>query len=731
MPRSTIIQTDFSGGELSPRLFGRVNLPQYQNAVEIMQNALPVVQGGCMRRYGTSYVQPTKNTLMAALIPFVVDIANAYMLEVGDFYIRVFKNGAYLSVEIPTPYAQSVVNALYYCQGADTMIFFHQSFAPQRLRRFSDILWVFDACPIDPLPFSEIGDSFATTLTLSLATVGTGRTATAGAGVFLNSDVGRTLSYQGGFATITGFTSATVVTITINTAFQSVNLPSGVWTLGGTPQETITPSAVGPVGTIVTLTASALNTWRSSDVGKYVEVQGGLLKITIFTSALVVSARIIEVMVGTTPVAQPALAWTLKAAVWGGANGYPRCGTFFQQRLCAAGTPAQPQTLWGSTVGAYFDFTIGPLDSDAFEYTLASDQVNPIVALAASTALVALTPAGEFVVRGGVEKPLTPTNVQVDNQTNFGAAAVRPVRYAKFIGFVQRAGLKFRSLVYDQVYNSYDAPDVTFLSEHVSRSPGSLTYGFLQLAYQQEPDPLMWCRRADGVLATLTTSESATINAWARQFISGAVVSSVAVIPAPNGDQTWFLTRRNVGGVTVQYLEIYDSSVATDCSIALTSGSPQTVWGGLSHLEGQTVSAYVLNSDGSGIHFGDFVVTGGSITLANAVSAVRVGIPFTALVKMLTPEAGNNTGSAQGNAMRTSEITVRLKDTATLICNGKEITGKKFGSSLLDQSAPAVTGLKRLDNLGFERGVSDVTFTSSRPFPFHILSVIRKFTVND
>lgn len=726
MPRVTTIQTNFSGGELSPRLLGRVDMPVYQNAAEIIENAIPTVQGGCMGRYGTSYVQAAKNTLNAALIPFVVDVSTAYMLEVGDLYIRVFKNGAYLGVEIPCPYQQAIVDDLYYCQGADTMIFFHPSYPPQRLRRFSDVLWVFDACPIDPLPFSEIGDSFATTLTLSLATVGAGRTVAAGANIFLNSDVGRTITYQGGFATITAFGAANSVTATINTAFQSVNIPASVWTLGGTPQETITPSAVGPVGLIITLTATALQTWRASDVGKFVNLQGGLLKITIYTSPTVVSARIIEVMIGDTAIAAPALSWTLNAAVWGPQNGYPRCGTFYQQRLVAAGTPAQPQTVWGSTTGAYFDFTIGPLDSDAFEYTLASDSVNPILALSASSILVALTPAGEFAIKGGIEKPVTPTNIQVDSQTNFGTAPVRPVRYGKFIGFVQRAGLKFRAFIYDQTYNTYDAPDITFLSEHVSKS------GFIQLAYQQEPTPTVWCRRNDGVVATLTASESTTTNAWARQLMTGAVVASVAVIPIAGSDQIWLMVRRLIGGVTVQYIEIYDSTVGTDCSVKLNSAIPQTVWGGLAHLEGQSVDAYVLNASGGGIDYGLFTVVGGQITLPRAVTGTLiVGLPFNSTIKMLTPEIATGTGTAQGNAMRTSEISVRLKDTPSLHCNGKEITGRAFGSSLLDQPVPAITGIKRVENLDFERGVSELIFTNPTPFPFHILAVIRKLTVND
>lgn len=744
MPRVTINQTNFAFGEISPRLLGRTDSPAYPNCVDTMENALVTLQGGTRSRDGTLYIANAKSgATTTRLIPFVADSSNAFMLEVGDLYIRFYKNGARIEsppltpVEVITPYAASVVSALNYCQGADTMIFTHPTLPSQRLRRFSDTLWVFDAVPIDPQPFEEIGDSFATVVTLSLATVGAGRTATAAAPIWQNSDVGRFITYQGGYATITGFTSTTIVTVTIVTAFQSVTLPASVWTLGGTPQEGITPSGpafptVDPIGTVITLTAAALNTWRASDVGKYVRIAGGLLKITIYTSSLVVSARIIERLT-VQAVLQPAKSWTLEASVWSSVNGYPAVCCFYQQRLILAATTAQPQTLWGSTTGAYFDFTIGPLDDDAFEYTLASDQVNPILALSASSILVAFTYGGEFTVKGGVEKPVTPTNVQVDNQTNYGAAAVRPVREGKDIAYVQRSGLKLRALAYDLNFGTYDAPDLTYFAEHMSNKGDGSPFGFVELAYAQEPDATLYCRRADGVLATLTLSAQAQVQGWSRQLLSGGSVVSVASIPVSGKDQVWVIVQRTVNAVLFQHVEVFDSTVQTDCSVKLSNfPTALTTWTGLGYLEGATVSAYVASSDGSGTDFGDYTVTGGQITIPHAVNIIEIGLPYNSTVKQVTPEIPTGTGTAQGNAMRTSEISVRVKSTASLVCNGKDqIVPKAFGSALLDDPTPAVTGVRRLELLGWERGVSDLTFTRTRPFPFHLLAIIRKFTVND
>lgn len=68
--------------------------------------------------------------------------------------------------------------------------------------------------------------------TLSAATVGTGRTFTAGGATFVSGDVGRQIwGKMGGRATITGYTSSTIVTVQVTKAFPGVSIASGDWYL--------------------------------------------------------------------------------------------------------------------------------------------------------------------------------------------------------------------------------------------------------------------------------------------------------------------------------------------------------------------------------------------------------------------------------------------------------------------------------------------------------------------
>lgn len=718
MPRVTIVQTNFTAGEWSPRLLGRTDLPNYPNAAEILENVISLVHGGARRRDGLRFIAPAKfANKRARLIPFIFSQTDAYVLELGDQYMRFYKNTAQLGApyEIATPFLEAMLFDVGYGQGADTMVLTNQAVAPQRLRRFGDTSWSIDTIPFDVMPFDEIGHSFSVTLTLSAATVGVGRTVVASGGVFLNSDVGRQIIWQGGVLKITAFTDASHVTGDITSPFSSVNVPTDVWTLDSSPQETITPSAKDPIEAPITLTAAALNSWRAADVGKFVRINGGLVQITVFTSPLIVNATIKEVLTATT--GAPKNAWSLEAPVWSVGNGYPRAVTRYQQRLCLGGSPAYPQTVWGSATGAYLDFTLGTLDSDAFAYTLDSDQINPIMHLASGNVLFAFTYGGEFTIKGGIEKPITPTNVQVDSQSAYGAINIRSVRVGKDIFYIDQTATQLLGFTYNASEDDYDADDLTLFAEHVS------TGGFVDLAYQRKPDPILWVPRADGVLPSLSYSAKQDVRAWSRQITDGAV-ESVATIPAPGGNQTWALVRRTVNGATVRYIEVFDSAVLCDSALTGTSVGGQATWPA-AHLNGKQIDCIA-----DGRYMGRFTVAANQFTLPRTANTVSYGLPYTSRIKLLTPEIGSTDGSAQGNAMSTHEVVIRFLSSYACKVNGRDVPFRKFGPGLLDQALVPFTGLKRIDNLGWENGASDVELTSDLPLPFHVLAAIRKFTVN-
>ncbi|QWE95653.1 hypothetical protein [Cupriavidus sp. EM10] len=735
MPRITYDQTNFTAGEISPKVMGRVDVARYANGAESLQNCIVNIHGGAERRDGLPFIAETKvSAKRSRLIPFVFSRTQAYMLEFGDFYIRFYiaSGGQILfgsvPYEIASPYSEAMLFELDFTQGADTMLIFHEGVFIHSLRRLASDSWTLQPAPVTVIPFDETGHRFGTPLTLTDASVGSPRTAFAGAPVFLATDIGRRITSAGsGLARIISYGSPTAVTIEIVEAFGALLLGSDQWVLEDTPQGAITPSAAGPVGAGITLTFDGgADGWRSQDVGKFVDINGGLVQIIGFTSANVVNAVVKKEL--TAAVSAPANSWVLNGPVWNASDGYPRTGAFYEQRLTAAGSKRYPQTIWGSRTALYFDFTQGTDDDEGFSFTLPSTgEINPINRLAASTVLIPLTSGGEFTLYGGVEKGLTPTNPQIKQRSDYGSNDVKPIKVGTELLFVQNFGRKVRAVSYDPDTYNYKAPDLTVLAEHITQS------GIVAMTHQKEPRALVWCARADGKMATLALDRDEGVTAWSPQITDGAF-ESVASIPGVNGNEVWVIVRRNIGGTDRRYVERFDPNYLTDSGIKGANPDGSDTWTGLSHLNGKMVD---VKADG--VYVGSYLVTGGQVTIDREAFEVEIGLNYVSRIKLLRPEIQTGEGSAQSNAMSTSEVsplfleTTGCKvDTGDLDPNYKEIdfAFRHFGDEVLDMPPEVVTGFDTIGTVGWQRADSPVTLIQDLPYPFHVLAVVRKLTVN-
>ena len=92
MPK--LIQTSLSGGEISPAVAARVDISKYKSSVAQATNMLVRVHGGMSNRTGFKYVAQVKDsTKDVRLIPFAFNTEQTYVLEFGDYYVRVIKDG--------------------------------------------------------------------------------------------------------------------------------------------------------------------------------------------------------------------------------------------------------------------------------------------------------------------------------------------------------------------------------------------------------------------------------------------------------------------------------------------------------------------------------------------------------------------------------------------------------------------------------------------------------------
>lgn len=129
-----LIQPSFAAGEISPYVANRVDLDKYKSALLTAQNLIIRPFGGCYRRQGSEFIGKVKyDDKPAALVAFNAGIDDAYLLEVGYQYIRIWEDGKYTGTELSTPYDNA--DNLQFTQSADTMFICSGDYPIQCLQR--------------------------------------------------------------------------------------------------------------------------------------------------------------------------------------------------------------------------------------------------------------------------------------------------------------------------------------------------------------------------------------------------------------------------------------------------------------------------------------------------------------------------------------------------------------------------------------------------------------------
>ena len=561
MARVAVQLTNFTGGELSPRLDGRNDLAKYASGCKTLQNMIVYPHGSAARRPGTTFVAEVKtSSAFTRLIPFEFSTTQTYILEFGDDYIRFYKDsGAILeankTITAITKANPGVVTATAhgFSNGDTVVISGVVGMTQVNGKRFKVASVATNTFALQDIDGNNVNTTSYTTYVsggvanrvYTLAT--TYETADLAELKFAQSaDVMYIChpDYVPKKLSRTGHTSWTIT---------DVEFTNGPYLDDNITAVTLSSSA-HTVGTARDLTASAA-TFVSTDVGRLVRFREGYGKITAFTSTTAVTWTIIK----DTNSGSSSTDWALGA--WSDTTGYPSCVSFFEQRLVFAGTTDQPQTLFFSKSGDYENMdenrggTIA--DDDAIIYTIASNQVNAIRFLSSTRTLIVGTVGGEFSVSGGgTDDPVTPTNILIKKQSNHGCANIDAIPVGNVTLFLQRAKRKIRELAYNFDVDGYVAPDMTILAEHISES------GIKSMSYQQEPNQLIWCVREDGRLVCLTYQREQQVVAWHQHIFGGAfstgiaVCESIATIPTDDKEyQSWVIVKRTINGVTRRYVE--------------------------------------------------------------------------------------------------------------------------------------------------------------------------------
>ena len=520
MARVHPFQTNFTSGEISPKLFGQVDFKKYNNAVETMENMIVFPQGGTTRRYGSRFVCEVKNSANATrLIPFEFNIEQSYILEFGNLYIRFYKDNGQITE------ATKTVTAITKANPAVVTVSSHGY-------SNGDHIWLNDVGGMTEVNARRYTIANVTTNTFELSGVNSTNYTTYTSGGTAAKVYEITTEYTSSQLSEIQFAQSADVMYLVhpsheptkltrtghtNWSISDVDFEKGPYLDQNTSSTTLTTSAT-TVGTGRTLTASA-DLFASTDVGRLVKVKGGHGKITGFTSATVVTYEIFTA-VGT---GSATTEWQLGA--YSNTTGFPRAVSFFEQRLLYGGSTNFPQTIWASQSGLYDNFDEGDADAaDAFIYTIAANKVNTIRWLAPSKDLIVGTAGSEYKVGRPTGEPLKPDNVNIAQQTTYGVYPARPIQIGNVILFIQRQQKKIREFYYKFEDDAYSAPDMTILSEHITGN------GITEVDFAQEPDSVYWAIREDGVFLGMTYQREENVVAWHRHIFGGKTGSATVTV---------------------------------------------------------------------------------------------------------------------------------------------------------------------------------------------------------
>ena len=262
-----------------------------------------------------------------------------------------------------------------------------------------------------------------------------------------------------------------------------------------------------------------------------------------------------------------------------GAGSYPSCVAFFEERLGWASTDNEPTTIWLSKSGDYENMTTGTTDDAALKFTINADGVNRIRWMIPQNFLFIGSVDAEWRFGGATSAdPITPTSVNAKRQSANGSSNVAAILVGDIVIYVQYHGRKVFQFNYTLETDSYVSSPLTKLSRHVTEGK------VVDIAYQQEPDPIVWYVRGDGVLLTMAFYSAEKVVAWSRHITDGEY-ESVAIIHGPDEDEVWTSVLRMDG--TKRYIECFkprefgvkEDAFFVDCGLTFDGGAAQAITG--------------------------------------------------------------------------------------------------------------------------------------------------------
>ena len=564
MQKVRVPQNSFQFGEVSDSLKMRTDTGVYTGSAQKVENMIITAEGSAKKRTGLKHIYDYSVNYDASypnqshLFPFIFDNNEQYIISIEHQKVRCFRIVDSTTITLVAtitsdtssatlPFDKVYLQQYTTAQMGDVMFICHPLFAPRLLTRTSLTAFEISTYTFDTRadnkeiyqPYSKY-QSVGVTLDPS-ATTGNGITLTTSSaywditgsqsgGNYADSlHVGVVVRYGGNEITITSVQSATQATGNVSEELKvRLSVANPLRSNDGSNKVEVTQLAHGYAGgeSITISDATAVGGINASQINGARTV-GTIIDDNTYEITADASANSSADGGGFPKVAThaPTLDWDEQA--WSAKRGYPAAVAFHENRLVFAGTLAEPDSIFMSEVGEYFNHDVGTAqDNEAIKLTAATGDVHEIRYLISSRDLQVFAGTGELYIPTFLNQAISPTNAQIREQTPYGSAFVIPSLIDGSTIFVQASGKIVREYLFTDSEDAYASTAISTISSHLINNPKYMAVvhsGFNQ------PDSYAMMTMDDGDAAIFTSNRAEKRASWVEFTTNGRFDSIVSI----------------------------------------------------------------------------------------------------------------------------------------------------------------------------------------------------------
>ena len=723
MQKVRIPQNSFQYGEISDNTVMRTDSPIYAASAQSLENMIVLPEGAVKKRHGAKFhYKNTQTNKELYLAPFIFDDNEEYIIGIGEAYIlcwRITANNNLSLVSTITqdtqsnvlPFDKDYIHQYNTAQYGDVMFICHPLFAPRMLTRtslttFEVSVFSFDESYDGKDTYQPYSKFQSTNLTISANNAAAGiRTITASSAYFdtTGKHIGVTIRFGQSEMVIQSVTSSTVAVVNILKDLSTrLTVTNPLRTRNGSNILEVTHIKHGlVVGNNITVSdAVAVGGLNASQINGTTTVQDVLDENT-YTILASTNANESEDGGGFVKItsAAPTIEWDEQS--FSALRGYPAAVTFHENRLCFAGTIAEPDTIFMSQLGEFFNYDVGEgEDTDAINLVAATGDVNEIRYMRSNRDLQIFTLSDELYVPTYLNQAITPTNAQIRKQTPFGTEFVLPTSIDGATIFVERGGRAVREYIYSDAEDAYISTGVSTVASHTIVDPVDIAVVHSGFKTQESYAALVM---GNGDMALFSSNRAEKRAAWTRVTTQGNFLAAVSV-----GDRLFYYAKDiNNNYVLSEFVD--DIGLDNYLYVAYGSGTVDVS----SLYSSGTVD--VIGYDGTDkVYLGEFTVSGGNITMTahSSYTHFYVGKKFTSKVITNPVDTVAANGPVTGDVRGISTVVLNMKDSTSVKVNNRTIN-----------NITGFTGNKEVRLLGYGRN-PQVTIEQVDPMPLQINGLI-------